>query len=144
MIPRLISGCPKVADSAAIRKSHAIESSQPPPNARELTAAIVTVGDFSMPVIRPWPASISSGPSLDGSIFVNSLMSAPAENVKMFDEATTTARALPSSSFQSSASSRITCGESGLAGGRLSHTIAMSPRVSRTIVSSDLPSSGWG
>ena len=97
-----------MADSAAIRKSHAIDSSQPPPNASELTAAIVTVEDFSMPVIKPWPDSIRSWPSLEGSILVNSLMSAPAENVKMFDEAMTTARALPSSSFHSSASSRIT------------------------------------
>ena len=43
MIPRLISGWPKVADSAAIRKSQAMASSQPPPKAIELTAAIVTV-----------------------------------------------------------------------------------------------------
>ena len=97
-----------------------------------------------MPVIKPWPASIRSWPSLEGSILVNSLMSAPAENVKMLDEAMTTARALPSSSFHSSASSRITCGESGLAGGRLSHTIAMSPRLSSAIVSRDCPSSGCG
>ena len=41
MIPSLISGWPKTADSAAIRKSQAIASSQPPPKASELTAAIV-------------------------------------------------------------------------------------------------------
>ena len=43
MIPSLISGWPKTADSAAIRKSQAIASSQPPPNASELTAAIVAM-----------------------------------------------------------------------------------------------------
>ena len=37
--------------------------------------------------MKPWPDSISSAPSAPASIFVNSLMSAPAENVKMFDEA---------------------------------------------------------
>jgi hypothetical protein len=135
MIPRLISGWPKVADSEARRKSHAIASSHPPPKASELTAAIVTVDDFSIAVIRPWPDSSSSGPSFAGSILVNSLMSAPAENVKMFDEARTTARALPSSSFQTPDSSRISCGESGFAGGRLSHTITTSSRVSTAIVS---------
>ncbi len=49
MMPRLISGWPKVADSAARRKSHAIEISQPPPNAMLLTAAIVVVLEVSIP-----------------------------------------------------------------------------------------------
>ncbi len=101
MIPRLISGWPKVADSAAMRKSHAIDSSQPPPNAIELTAAIVAVRDCSMERMKRWPDSIRSRPSSSGVIFVNSLMSAPAENVKMFDEANTTARSLPSISSHS-------------------------------------------
>jgi hypothetical protein len=52
MIPRLISGWPKVADSAAMRKSHAIASSQPPPKASEFTAAIETVGDCSIPRMK--------------------------------------------------------------------------------------------
>ena len=39
-----------------------------------------------------------------GRIFVNSLMSAPAQNVKMFDEAITSARALPSTSSHTSIS----------------------------------------
>ncbi len=43
MIPSLISGWPKIAESAAIRKSQAIASSQPPPNAIELTAATVEI-----------------------------------------------------------------------------------------------------
>ena len=71
-------------------------------------------------------------------------MSAPAENVKMFEEANTSARTLPSTSCHSSASSRITCGESGLAGGRLSQAMPMSPRVSSSTVSRDWPSSGCG
>ena len=41
MIPSLISGWPKTAASAAIRTSQAIATSQPPPKAIELTAAIV-------------------------------------------------------------------------------------------------------
>ncbi len=90
------------------------------------------------------PTSISSLPSLSGDIFVNSLMSAPAENVKMFDEANTTARSFPSISPQSSVSSRITAGDSGFAGGRLSHTMPTSSRVSSAIVSRDCPSSGSG
>src|SRR5579875_2478867 len=45
MIPRLISGWPKVADSEAIRRSQPIASSQPPPSAGPPTAAIVTIGE---------------------------------------------------------------------------------------------------
>ena len=97
-----------------------------------------------MPRMKPWPDSTSSRPSSSGFIFVNSLMSAPAENVKMFEEAKTSARTLPSTSCHRSASSRMTCGESGLAGGRLSHAMPMSPRVSSSTVSRDWPSSGWG
>ena len=48
MIPRLISGWPKLADSPASRKSQAIASSHPPPKAIELTAAIVTVREPSI------------------------------------------------------------------------------------------------
>ena len=80
---------------------------------------------------------------MSGDILVNSLMSAPAEKVKMFDEAITTARSWPSTSFHSSASSLTTCGEIGLAGGRLSQMIPTSPRVSSAMVSRDCPSSGW-
>ena len=71
-------------------------------------------------------------------------MSAPAENVKMFELANTTARSLPSISPHSSASSPTTCGDSGFAGGRLSQTIPTSPRVSSATVSRDWPSSGCG
>src|SRR3954471_755712 len=98
-----------------MRKSHAIDSSQPPPNASEFTDAIVTVEDFSIAVIHAWAEEISSSPC-ERSIFVNSLMSAPAQNVKMFDEAKTSTRSLPSTSSQTDISSFTTCGDSGFAG----------------------------
>ena len=83
-------------------------------------------------------------PSFSGSMLVNALMSAPAENVNGFEEAMTTARALPSTDSHTSLSSPMSCGESGLAGGRLSHRMAMSPRVSTRTVSRCSPSSGCG
>jgi hypothetical protein len=140
----LISGWPNVADSAAIRKSHAIATSQPPPNAIELTAAIVAVDDCSMPRMKRCADSTRPAPSASGVIFVNSLMSAPALNVKMFEEASTSTLALPSISSHSEIRSRTAWGESGLAGGRLSQAIAMSPRVSSRTVSRWSPASGWG
>ena len=74
-----------------MRTSQAIASSQPPPNASPLTAAIVIDA-------RPLPAraaararaSSSSRPPAS-SIFVNALMSAPAQNSVGFGEAMTSA-----------------------------------------------------
>jgi hypothetical protein len=40
MMPSLISGWPNFALSAAMMKSHIMASSQPPPSAKPLTAAI--------------------------------------------------------------------------------------------------------
>ena len=40
MTPRLISGWPNFAVSAAIARSHIMASSQPPPSAKPATAAI--------------------------------------------------------------------------------------------------------
>ena len=100
-----------------------------------------------MPVIRPWPASISSAPSFEGSILVKSLMSAPAENVKMLLDAITTARIslLSWQCFQRAPNSWISCGLIGFAGGRLSQITATSPRVSSSTVSLCSKSeSGWG
>ncbi len=147
MIPRLISGWPKLADSAAIRKSQAIASSQPPPSASELTAATVTLLDCSMRRSTPWPPSSSSLPAAGSVIFVNSLMSAPAQKTAKFEEANRTARisSRDSISSQSAVRSRIICGEIGLVGGRLSHRIASSSRVSSSTVSVwSAPSSGRG
>ena len=54
----------------------------------------------------------------------------------MFEEANTSARSLPSTSLPERRSARVmTCGESGLAGGRLSQTMPTSPRVSSSTVS---------
>ena len=88
-----------------------------------------------MPRMKPWTDATSSAPSASGDIFVNSLMSAPALKVKMFEEASTSTRALPSTDAHTPIRSRTTCGESGFAGGRLSQAIAMSPRVSSSTVS---------
>ena len=85
MIPSLISGWPKIADCAARRKSHAIASSQPPPNAIELTAAIVATPSDPSSRSRLWPFSETSRPC-SGSAWVNALMSAPAENTTGSDE----------------------------------------------------------
>ena len=53
----------------------------------------------------------------------------------MFEEANTSARSFPSTSSQREIRSLTAWGESGLAGGRLSHAIPMSPRVSSSTVS---------
>jgi hypothetical protein len=47
MIPTATSGWPYVADSAAMRRSRAHESSAPPPHAWPLFAAIETIGNVS-------------------------------------------------------------------------------------------------
>src|SRR5918994_1457841 len=143
MRPRFTSGCPNNADSAAIRKSQAMASSQPPPNAIEFTAAMVTVGDCSIPRMNRCADSTSSAPSASGD-FENSLMSAPALKVKMFEEASTSARTLPSTDSHRSIRSRTACGESGFAGGLFSQAIATSPRVSSSTVSRGSPGSGCG
>ena len=85
--------------------------------------------------MKRWADSTRSAPSASGDIFVNSLMSAPALKVKMFEEAITSARALPSTDSHTSIRSLTACGESGFAGGRFSQAMAMSPRVSSSTVS---------
>ena len=94
MIPRLISGWPNIADSAAIRRSQAIASSQPPPSAIPLTAAMLTTGAVSISVSRACIPSRSSWPAAS-SIVVNALMSAPAQNSIGLAEAITRARTVP-------------------------------------------------
>ena len=54
----------------------------------------------------------------------------------MFDDAKTTARKRPSASSHVSISFWTSSGESGLAGGRLSQTIPISPRSSSLTMSS--------
>ena len=62
----------------------------------------------------------------------------------MFDEAITSALALPPTSSQTEIRSRTAWGESGFAGGRLSQAITTSPRVSTSTVSRWSPASGCG
>ncbi len=74
-------------------------------------------------------------------------MSAPAENVKMLLEASTTERIslLSLQCFHSAPNSWISCGLSGFAGGRFSQITATSPRVSSSTVSfCSNPGSGCG
>ncbi len=136
MIPRLISGWPKrgrlrrEADVAGHRElAAAAEGQRVDRRDRDgrglLERAEQRVG-----------GSRSSLPSVAGSIFVNALMSAPAENVKMFELAKTTARSFPSISPHSSVSSPITSGDSGLAGGRSSQTM---PYVAARLERDGLP-----
>jgi hypothetical protein len=129
MIPRLISGWPKLAENAATRTSQAIAISQPPPSASPFTAAIVITRERSHVRNSACARSDSSRPPVS-SIFVNALMSAPAQNSAGFGEATIIARALPSRSPHACSSPSITAGASELAGGLSSQTTATSPRRS--------------
>ena len=96
-----------------------------------MTAAIVIVRDRSHERSRSCAPSSSSRPEAS-SIFVNALMSAPAQNSAGFGEARIIALTAGSASIASHAlpSSAITSGEIELAGALSSHTIAYSPRVS--------------
>jgi hypothetical protein len=67
MMPRLISGWPMRAVSAAMRSVHAIASSQPPPRQKPLIAAITGLPMFSIrsntccrAARAPCPASASA------------------------------------------------------------------------------------
>ena len=63
MMPRLISGCPNLAVSAAMRSVHAIASSQPPPSANPLMAAITGLPRCSIRSKTCWPRRACSLPS---------------------------------------------------------------------------------
>ena len=65
MIPSLISGWPNSAERAAMRTSQAIASSQPPPKARPLTAAIVATPE--VPISRSSPCMPSQQLAPGGS-----------------------------------------------------------------------------
>ncbi len=62
MIPSLISGWPKSAERAAIRTSQDIASSQPPPKARPLTAAIVAIPSRPSSRKSAWALWIRASP----------------------------------------------------------------------------------
>ena len=144
MMPRLISGWPKVADSAAMRTSQAIASSQPPPNASALTAAIVAIAGGLHRAQQARASSSSSSLPAAASIFVNALMSAPAQNSIGFAEAMTSARIVPARSTSSHTlrSAATDSGEIEFAGGLSSQAIAISPRVSSLTGLSSQPASG--
>ena len=121
-------------------------SSQPPPNAIELTAAIVVTRPEPSSRKSACPAAETFAPSA-GSTLVNALMSAPAEKTTGIAEQTTSARTSPSSLifFQTVPRSSITCGEIAFIGGFASHANATpSARVSSFTVSAWSPSSGFG
>src|SRR5215472_13904080 len=126
MMPRLISGCPKRAVSPATIRSHISASSQPPPSAYPLTAAIRGFVNAAMRAQRPvWSRwSCSTGPRSDMSP-----MSAPAANTRG-PPVRTTARTSWSASKRSSAalSSSISAGLSAFrTRGRLSVTTPTAP-----------------
>ena len=62
MMPRLISGWPSRAVSAAMRSVQAIASSQPPPSAKPLMAAMTGLPMFSIRSKTCWPRSACSLP----------------------------------------------------------------------------------
>ena len=134
-----------MADSAAIRRSHAIASSQPPPSAIALTAAIVTTGAVSISRSRPCMPSSSSLPAA-ASIVVNALMSAPAQNSIGLAEAITRLLTVPAPliASQSLRNACTTSGEIEFAGGRSSQAIATAPRDSSFTGLSSQPASGLG
>ena len=135
MMPRLISGWPKSAEDAATRTSQAMAISQPPPNASPLTAAMVTIGEFSHSRASAWISSRCARPD-SASHSVKALMSAPAQNSAGFADASTIARARPCSSSQAVRSAAIVAGASEFAGGFCSHTTATRPRRSSLTIAS--------
>ena len=105
---------------------------------------MVTTRDCSKERSSAWPSLISAAPEVS-SICVNALMSAPAQNSIGLAEAMTSApiSGCDSTCAQMRPSSWITCGEMEFAGGRSSHAIAVSPRVSSFTASPcSKPSSG--
>ena len=92
-----------------------------------------------------WPEWISSSPPAS-SIWVNALMSAPAEKTTGIEEAITIAPISPAAltCSQTVPRSLITCGEIAFIGGLASQAIATSPRVSSLTVSVWSPSSACG
>ena len=76
-MPRPVSGWPKTAVSAQIRISQLMLSSQPPPSAKPLTAAIVGIGSFSSLRKTSLPSLPKASPSALVSVLI-SPMSAPA------------------------------------------------------------------
>ena len=79
MVPRLTSGWPKTADSEAMMMSQLMASSQPPPRAKPLTAAITGLDRW---LRRSRSTSRSCARPANGVASTISLMSAPAANAR--------------------------------------------------------------
>ncbi len=129
--PSLTSGCPIFAFVEAMRMSHAIAISSPPPSANPFTAAMTGFDRFSMTENAVCPsldASLASMPP----IFESSAMSAPATNALPAPVRTTA----PTSSSASisfiawMSSSIVSPFRAFIASGRSIVTIAVSPSFS--------------
>ena len=132
--PRVISGWPKRAVSAARMMSHIIASSHPPPSAYPDTAAITGVRTAAnRPQAPKWSPMSISRPDFCSI----SLMSAPAANARSLP--VTTIAPIASSASNASAAattSRMTCEFRAFrASGRFSVIQPTRPRVSTRIVS---------
>ena len=100
MTPSLTSGCPKTALGAARMRSQHIASSQPPPNAKPCTAAMVGAGKDSSRPSMAWPLrAIASASAAENPRI--SAMSAPAAKARFPAPVTTSARS-PSPAMASS------------------------------------------
>ena len=106
MMPIVTSGWPNLAVSTASRIVQAIASSQPPPRAKPLTAAMTGLPRFSMTLVRRWPCRVLSSASAGVSLAI-SAMSAPAANalspapVRMTPRTAASSRASLNASFSS-------------------------------------------
>ena len=102
--PRLISGWPTLAVSAAMRRWQHIASSSPPPRAKPLTIAITGFDSFSTRRIMRVPRNEKSRPCTGVRPFI-SAMSAPATNAFGPAPVSTTARTAASASASAKAAS---------------------------------------
>ena len=102
MTPSATSGWPNFALSAATMKSQASASSQPPPRAKPLTAAIHGLAECSTAWPRLPPISANVWASAGPRSFI-SAMSAPATNALLPAPVTTTTRMSSASSSSAAA-----------------------------------------
>ena len=132
-IPSVTSGCAIFMRSDPSRMSHARATSQPPPRAKPLMAAITGTPRASMASHMPWPRAANSR-AASTSIPAMRAMSAPAENARPAP-VSTTARTPGSAATSSSAARRspINSGEKAFrASWRSSTSTCTAPRRSRT------------
>ncbi len=97
----MTSGWPNFAFSPAMRMSHAIAISHPPPSANPFTAAITGTRIRSIAVVSACPRRACASPARAFGNALSSEMSAPAANA--FAPAPVTMTARSSSSASSSA-----------------------------------------